>query len=576
MFKGIGASSGIAMGPAYVIPAWDWEFPDKMVDATDLSFEFERLYDGIRSSKDELEHIKQEIRDVLGQEQSYIFDAHLAILEDPVFMNEIQGIISRQYKAAEVAVKEVIDKFVEMFDVLDDDYMKERAMDIKDVGNRLLKHLLGSGDDTPPPVDHSYVLVAKELTPSQLVHLDPARVLGIVTMMGGLTSHTSIMSRAMGIPFVLGLEGKLIRPIQNGDLMIVDGEEGIVYVNPDSATVEFYESRKTDWLMHRERLQEIAHVPSMTQDHKQVRLAANISSIKEIDQVLKNGAVGVGLFRSEFLYMDRDSLPDEEEQTEVYKQAAVKLDGRPLIIRTLDIGGDKKLDYLPLQVEENPALGCRAIRISLERRELFKTQLRAILRASHFGQVKLMYPMISSLGELRQANALLAEAKQELRSRGKPFNPDIEVGLTIEVPGAALIADVLAKEVDFFSIGTNDLTQFVLAVDRMNDSIAHLYNPYHPAVIRLLKLTIDAAKAAGIPVAVCGEFAGDIRALPIWLGLGIEELSMAVQLILPIKHRLLTSNHAESERLLQEVLKCGSSEEIEQVLRQADSRSSAS
>ncbi|MVO99273.1 phosphoenolpyruvate--protein phosphotransferase [Paenibacillus lutrae] len=576
MIKGLGASSGIAMGPAYVIPAWDWEFPDKMVDATELSFEFERLYDGVRSSKDELEHIKQEIREVLGQEQSYIFDAHLAILEDPVFMNEIQGIISRQYKAAEVAVKEVIDKFVDMFDVLDDDYMKERAMDIKDVGNRLLKHLLGTVEDTPPPADHAYVLVAKELTPSQLVHLDPASILGIVTMMGGLTSHTSIMSRAMGIPFVLGLEGKLIRPIQNGDMVIVDGEEGVVYVNPDHETIELYESRKNNWLLHQERLQEIAHVPSMTEDRKSVRLAANIGSIKEIDQALKNGAIGVGLFRSEFLYMDRDSLPDENEQYDVYRQAAVKLEGKPLIIRTLDIGGDKKLDYLPMQVEDNPALGCRAIRISLERHELFKTQLRAILRASHFGQVKIMYPMISSLNELRQANELLAQAKQDLSRRGQPFNPNIEVGLTIEVPGAALIADVLAKEVNFFSIGTNDLIQFVLAVDRMNDSIAHLYDPYHPAVIRLLKLTIDAAKSAGIPVAVCGEFAGDIRALPLWLGLGIEELSMSMQLLLPIKHRLLTSNHAECERMLEEVLKCGTSEEIIGVLESSNSKSSAS
>ncbi|MDQ0876672.1 phosphotransferase system enzyme I (PtsI) [Paenibacillus sp. V4I3] len=570
MIRGIGASSGIAMGQAFVIPTWEWDFPEKMIDVTDLSYEFERLYDGIRSSKDELEIIKQEIKDVVGQDQAYIFDAHLAILEDPIFMNEIQGIIELQYKAAEVAVKEVIDKFVDMFNLIDDEYMKERALDIKDVGNRLLKHLLGDTSSTVPPIDHPYILVAKELTPSQLAHLDPANVLGLLTILGGTHSHVSIMARAMSVPYVLGLEGKLLRPIQNGDFLIIDGQEGTLYINPDKVTIERYQARKKNWLEFKESLQEIADVAPVTLDKSYVNLHANINSVLEIDQVLRNGASGVGLFRTEYLYMDRDSLPSEEEQYEVYRQAARQLKGRPIVIRTLDIGGDKKLDYLPLAKEDNPFLGYRAIRISLDRKDLFMTQLRAILRASHYGNVKIMYPMVTSLDEVRQAKALLEKAKAELHAQGLLYNANIEVGLTIEVPAAALIADVLASEVNFMSIGTNDLVQYVLAVDRMNENIAHLYNPYHPAVIRLLKHVIDSAKSVGIPVGVCGEMAGDIRALPIWLGLGIEELSISVQTLLQVKHRLLSSDAKKCKQLVNEILVCKTSDEIIELLAQTE------
>lgn len=570
MIRGIGASSGIAMGQAFVIPTWEWDFPEKMIDVTDLSYEFERLYDGIRSSKDELEIIKQEIKDVVGQDQAYIFDAHLAILEDPIFMNEIQGIIELQYKAAEVAVKEVIDKFVDMFNLIDDEYMKERALDIKDVGNRLLKHLLGDTSGAVPPIDHPYILVAKELTPSQLAHLDPANVLGLLTILGGTHSHVSIMARAMSVPYVLGLEGKLLRPIQNGDFLIIDGQEGTLYINPDKITIERYQARKKNWLEFKESLQEIADVAPVTLDKSYVNLHANINSVLEIDQVLRNGASGVGLFRTEYLYMDRDSLPSEDEQFEVYRHAARQLKGRPIVIRTLDIGGDKKLDYLPLAKEDNPFLGYRAIRITLDRKDLFMTQLRAILRASHYGNVKIMYPMVTSLNEVRQAKALLEKAKAELHAQGLPYNANIEVGLTIEVPAAALIADVLASEVNFMSIGTNDLVQYVLAVDRMNENIAHLYNPYHPAVIRLLKHVIDSAKSVGIPVGVCGEMAGDIRALPIWLGLGIEELSISVQTLLQVKHRLLSSDAKKCKQLVNEILVCKTSDEIIELLAQTE------
>ncbi|MEW9697869.1 phosphoenolpyruvate--protein phosphotransferase [Paenibacillus sp. SI8] len=570
MIRGIGASSGIAMGKAFVIPTWEWDFPEKMIDVTDLAYEFERLYDGIRSSKDELELIKQEIKEVVGQDQSYIFDAHLAILEDPIFMNEIQGIIELQYKAAEVAVKEVIDKFVGMFNLIDDEYMKERALDIKDVGNRLLKHLLGDTSSNVPPVDHPYILVAKELTPSQLAHLDPGKVLGLLTILGGTHSHVSIMARAMSVPYVLGLEGKLLRPIQNGDFLIIDGQEGTLYINPDQTTIERYKARKQNWLEFKESLQEIADVAPMTLDKQLVTLYANMNSVMEIEQVLRNGASGVGLFRTEYLYMDRDSLPSEEEQFEVYRHAVRQLQGKPIIIRTLDIGGDKKLDYLPLAKEDNPFLGYRAIRISLDRKDLFMTQLKAILRASSYGPVKIMYPMVTSLDEVRQAKAMLEEAKLELSEHGVPFNAQIEVGLTIEVPAAALIADMLASEVNFISIGTNDLVQYVLAVDRMNENIAHLYDPYHPAVIRLLKHVIDSAKRVGIPVGVCGEMAGDIRALPIWLGLGIEELSISVQTLLQVKHSLIASDVSKCKELVDQILTCKTSQQITELLAQKE------
>jgi phosphotransferase system enzyme I (PtsI) len=569
MAKGTGASSGIAIARAFVLPAMEWDLSDKMVDVADLAIEFEKLYDGIRSSKVELQHIKQDISDLIGEEESNIFDAHLAILEDPIFMNEVQGIMQRQFKAAEVAVKETIDKFVSMFELLDDTYMKERSADIRDVGNRLLKHLLGDLDEPKPPTETPYILVAKELTPSQLAHVDSQQILGIVTLQGGTTSHAAIMARALQIPFVLGMEGKLERPIVSGDLLIIDGEEGMVYVNPVEELVEQYFQRKKDILAHREWLQELANVHPITSDGQSIELKANISSLKELDLALKNGASGVGLFRTEFIYMDRTELPTEDEQFEVYRQAAEKLKGKSLIIRTFDIGGDKSVGYIHFPKEDNPSLGYRAIRISLDQSDMFKTQLKAILRASHYGPLKIMYPMISSIDEVRKANQVLEQAKHELRQSHQPFQEQIEVGIMIEVPAAVIIADQLAEEVQFFSIGTNDLIQYVLAVDRMNETIAHLYDAYHPAIIRMLKMTVDAARRQGIPVSVCGELAGDVLAIPLWLDLGINELSMSVQSLLPFKNRVLHTEKSASQHIIDQALQCKTSEQIRTLLEQS-------
>lgn len=566
MIQGIGAASGVAIGKAFVLPAWEWDVPDRRMEKVDLAKEFERLYEGIRTSKTEIEVMKNEIRETVGAEESSIFDAHIAILDDPVFMSEIQGIIERQYKAAEVAVKEAIDHFVTMFDLLDDEYMKERALDIKDVGNRLLKHLLGTPEITLPSDTQPYILVAKELSPSQLVHLNPENVLGMVTMSGGKTSHSAIMARALGIPLVSGLESLTEEPLSTGDLLIIDGDEGTVYREPSRALLEQFNRIAEEQRLRKEQLQLLASVDAVTKDGYRMRLAGNISSVKDVEQAVKYGAEGVGLFRTEFLYMDRPAFPSEEEQFEVYRQVVEAAGGHPVVIRTLDIGGDKQLEYFPLFEEENPVLGFRAIRISLDEAEMFKTQLRALLRASAYGQIKILYPMIHTLEEVRQANALLEEAKQELLRRELPFNKDIETGIMIEIPAAAAIADLLAQEVDFFSIGTNDLVQYVLAVDRMNEKVAHLYHPYHPAVIRLLRQTVLAAKEAGISVNVCGEMAGDERALPLWLYLGVTNLSMSPQSLLRVKHRILNSTLAEGMEQGKHCYTLSTTEEIEAAL----------
>ncbi|RED86252.1 phosphoenolpyruvate--protein phosphotransferase [Cohnella phaseoli] len=568
MIQALGASQGIAIGKAFVLPHWEWELPDQKIDVADLAKEFDRLYEGVRRSKTEISQMKTELDEAVGSAEASIFDAHLAILEDPVFMNEIQGIIQRQYKVAEVAVKEAIDHFVTMFDLLDDEYMKERALDIKDVGNRLLKHLLGAPEISLPEDTQPFVLVVRELSPSQLVHLKPELVLGIVTMVGSPTSHSAIMARAFGIPMVMGAEGKLEQPIGTGDLLILDGETGMLQVDPTPDMVARYTEMRRRQLAEKEQLLKLAELPSVTQDGVTLTLAANISSLKELEAALGNGAQGVGLFRTEFLYMDRMYFPSEEEQFEVYRSAVQKLKGETLVIRTLDIGGDKQLDYYEMPEEENPFLGFRAIRFCLERKDLFKIQLRAILRASNFGDVRIMYPLITSVEELRAANEVLAEAKRELQEESVPFRADIKPGIMVEVPAAVAIADILAEEASFFSIGTNDLIQFTLAVDRMNEQISHMYEPFHPAILRMIRTVAHAAKAQGIPVNICGEIAGDVNALPIWLALGIDELSLSAQAILPVKERLLRSKASDSRKLLDDLFRCRTSMEARELARQ--------
>jgi len=566
MNKGIGASQGIAIAKAYVLPALEWEMVDKIVDVADLTVEFEKLYDSIRISKVELQHIKQEIFDLIGEEESAIFDSHLAILEDPVFMNEVQGIMKRQFKAAEVAVKQTIDKFVGMFELLDDSYMKERSVDIKDVGNRLLKHLLGRLEDPPFYHNNPFILVAKELSPSQLVRLNNEHLVGIVTLQGGVNSHAAIMARALEIPYILGVEGKLDSPIASGDLLIINGDDGVIHIHPTQTLVEQFTHLRALFEANHQSLRKLEKVNPITADGQTISLMANIGSLKELDLALRNGVSGVGLFRTEFLFIDRAAPADEEEQFALYKQVVKKLAGKSLVIRTFDIGADKSVDYIRFPEEENPALGLRSIRISLHHVDLFKSQLKAILRAGHYGHVKIMYPMISSIEQLLAAKLVLEQAKQELIAENQPFDAKIEVGVMIETPASVLIADRLAEEVQFFSIGTNDLIQYVLAVDRMNESVAELYDPYHPAIIRLLKMTVDAAKNQGIAVSVCGELAGEWLAIPLWLGLGVAELSMSAQSLLPFKSRFIQSFKANSHHVIEQAIQCRTSEQVRALL----------
>ncbi|WP_040948551.1 phosphoenolpyruvate--protein phosphotransferase [Gorillibacterium massiliense] len=569
MSNGIGAAPGIAIGRAYVLPVWEWELPEKPGKETDLASEMDKLYSSIRFSREELEEIKSEIRELIGEEESHIFNAHLAILDDPVFLNEVQDIMKRQFKAAEVAVKEAIDKFVGMFDLLEDEYMKERAGDIRDVGNRLLKHLLGDFQDVETPVEHPCISVGKELSPSQFANLNLEKTLGVVTMLGGTTSHAAIMARAIGIPCVLGMEGKLNKPIQTGDLLIIDGSTGTVLVNPEIEEVEEYQNRKALQTEEKEILRKIVTIPPVTADGKRLEIRANINSVKELTNALEYGVAGVGLFRTEFLFMERSIMPTEEEQFHIYQEALGLLNGEPLTIRAMDIGGDKPVNYIALPQEANPSMGLRAIRILLKRTDLFRTQLRAILRAGAYGKVKILLPMVSSIDDIWKSKEIIADVERELAEEGITFGRNIPVGIMIELPAAAGVADLMAQEVDFMSIGTNDLIQYVLGVDRMNEAVAELYEPFHPAVLRLLNHVARAGCKAGIPVSICGEMAGDPLALPLWIGFGIHEVSMSVQSVLPFKSRLLATNAERCKEIAEQVLTCRTSGEVRKLLTAA-------
>lgn len=561
-YHAVGAAPGIAYGSAFHLPHWEWELPDRIIDAAQLGQELQRLYEGISISKSELEQLKQEISEHFGEDELKIFDAHIAILEDPQFMKEVQNIIRQQYKVAEVAVKEVMDRFSHLFAQIEDQVMKDRSIDIRDVGNRLLRHLIGTLNVIEPPPDESYILVAKELTPSQLAHLDPKQLIGIVIMASSANSHTAIMARALGIPCVVGLEGILDIPIETGDMIIVDGDRGFIDVHPDEETIRSYEERVENNRRIQLDLDALHTLSSETVDGFRMNLYANVGFAEEIHEELFRTAEGIGLYRTEFEYLDRMTWPDEEQLYHSYRSAVEKLAGRPFVIRTMDIGADKQLPYFEIPEEDNPSLGMRAIRFSLRFRDIFKTQLRAILRASNHGPIKLMYPFISSLEEVREANQLLAEVNEELSAHNNDWNPQVETGIMIELPAAVTIADLLAEEADFFSIGTNDLVQYLLAVDRMNTKVSQLYDPFHPAVIRAFRTIVEAAEEKNTQLSVCGELAGEVDYLPIWIGLGIQSLSMSSHAILPIKQRLRSLSAEDCRELTQKLFRCRTSAEI--------------
>ena len=538
MKKGIAASKGYAIGQAIIKENREVSIVERRIE--NVQAEKERLDKAINKSRNQLVKIKEKAEKELGSDKAAVFESHIMLLDDPEFTGAVAMNIESNKVNAEKALSDVIEMYMGIFASMEDEYMRERAADVKDVGNRILANLAGNGADDLENLNENTIIVAHDLTPSDTAQLDRSKVVGFITNIGGRTSHSAIMARTLEIPAVVGLKD-ITENVKNGDTVIVDGEEGIVLINPDEATIAKYKEKKAAYEKEREELKKLINVKTVTKSGKHVEVAGNIGKPEDIHQVLENGGDGVGLFRTEFLYMDRDEMPSEEEQFEAYKYVAEKAEGRPIVIRTLDIGGDKKLPYLPLPEEMNPFLGYRAIRLCLDRKEIFKIQLRALLRASAFGNIKIMFPMISSLEEFLAAKDVLKECMNELRSEGKDFNENLEVGMMVEIPAAAVCADELAKHVDFFSIGTNDLIQYTLAADRMNEKVSYLYNPHHPAVLRLIKMTIDAAHKEGKWCGMCGEAAGDESMIPILVEYGLDEFSMSATSILKAKQIIMNN-----------------------------------
>ncbi|SJZ62371.1 phosphoenolpyruvate--protein phosphotransferase [Garciella nitratireducens] len=563
--KGIGASPGIAIGKAYVLTHQEIKVDQKNIEDKEIAKEQQKLEKAIEISKKQLQTIKEKAVSELGVSEAEIFKAHLLVLEDPEFIGQIQYSIENEKINAAYATQKIMEQFIKVFQSMDDAYFKERAADIKDVGTRLLKNILGIASQDLSMLEEDVVIFAHDLTPSDTAQMNKNRVLGFGTEIGGRTSHTAIMARSLEIPAVVGLK-EVTQQAQQGDMVILDGLTGEVFLNPSQEVLQKYQSKKEMYENYRKELEKLKDLPAQTSDGHRVEIVGNIGTPKDVEGVLKNGGEGIGLYRTEFLYMDRESMPTEEEQFEAYKEVLENMEGKPVIIRTLDIGGDKKLPYLDTPEEMNPFLGWRAIRLCLENKEMFKTQLRAILRASVFGKALIMFPMISGVQEVRQAKELLEEAKKELEAENKKYDKDIKVGIMVEIPSAAVSADIIAKEVDFFSIGTNDLCQYTIAVDRMNEKISHLYQPLHPAILRLVKNVIDASHKERIFTGMCGEMAGDPISTLILLGLGLDEFSMSASSIPQIKKIIRSVSMEEAKQIAQEALSLSTSEEIKEMV----------
>lgn len=561
--KGVVGSSGIAIAKTFIYQREEMII-DKSVIAENCLYEEQQKVDrAAEQSKQQINKILEQASKDFSEEEAAIFDAHLMILEDPEFVNSIKELIDSDKISASYAASQIIKRYIDIFSGMRDEYLKERAADIKDVGDRLIRNILGIKDQNIGNLDSDVIIVAHDLTPSDTALMDKKHVKGFVLNIGGRTSHTAIMARSLEIPAVLGL-GDITANTKKDDIIIVDGNTGNVIVNPDEEAIEDYEKKIGRYRQYKNELKNIAKLPAVTTDGKHVELAANIGGPQEVDAVIEYGGDGIGLYRTEFLYMDRDDLPSEEEQYEAYAKVADRMQGKPVIIRTLDIGGDKKLPYLPLEEEANPFLGWRAIRICFEMKYMFKTQLRAILRASVHKNVRIMYPMISSVDEVVEANKILDEAKCELRESGIAFDENIHCGVMIEIPSAAMTADIIIDEVDFFSIGTNDLCQYTLAVDRMNQKISNLYQPFHPGVLRLIKNVIDVSHKAGKFTGMCGELAGEPAAALMLLGMGLDEFSMSASSLVEIKSIVRNVTMEEAKRIAEHALSLKSAAQIEQ------------
>ncbi|WP_289681634.1 phosphoenolpyruvate--protein phosphotransferase [Romboutsia ilealis] len=562
MYNGTGASPGIALGKALVI-----EHSELVIEKRNISNieeEIQKLENAVKVSKDELTKVKEKALVELGEHEAEIFEAHLLVLEDPELVDSAISKIRDEKVNADYALNEIKEMFVAMFESMDNEYMRERAADIKDVTNRVLRHILGIKVVDLAGLDEEVVLIAHDLTPSDTATMNKSMVLGFLTDIGGRTSHTAIMARTLEIAAVVGLDD-ITKKVKDGDYIVFNGDTGEVIVNPDEETKAKYASLKEKFEEYRKSLELLKGQESITTDGRYVELAGNIGSPNDVSGLIKNDAEGVGLYRTEFLYMDKeDAFPNEEEQYEAYKAVLEGMNNKPIVIRTLDIGGDKELPYFEMEPEMNPFLGYRAIRLCLDRKDIFKTQLRALYRASVHGKLRIMFPMISSLEELLSAKEVIKEVLAELDAEKIAYANDVEVGMMIEIPSAAVISDILAKHVDFFSIGTNDLIQYTCAVDRMNQKISHLYNQFNPAVLRLIKMVIDNAHKEGKWVGMCGESAGDQRMIPILLGFGLDEFSMSPISILPARKLINSLSYAEMQKFGDEVLAMGTAKEIKE------------
>ena len=547
MLKGIAASDGIAAAKAYMLVQPDLSFSETSID--DPEAEIKRLDDAVEASKSELELIKQKATENLGEEEAQVFEAHLTILADPELLGQIKDKIKNDKVNAEAALKSVTDMFIEMFEAMTDNaYMQERAGDIRDVTKRIMSHLLGVTLPNPALIQEEVVIVAHDLTPSDTAQLDRNYVKGFITDIGGRTSHSAIMSRTLEIPAVVG-SGSATTDIQEGEMVIIDGINGDALVDPTDAELADYKQKAAEFAAQKEEWARLKDSKSVSADGKEVLLGANIGTPDDVLGANDNGAEAVGLFRSEFLYMNSNELPTEDEQYEAYKAALEGMSGKQVVVRTMDIGGDKELPYLPLPEEQNPFLGYRAIRICLDRQDIFRTQLRALLRASKYGRLAIMFPMIATVQEFKDAKAIFEEEKANLVASGVEVSDDIQVGMMMEIPAAAMIADKLAKYADFFSIGTNDLIQYSMAADRGNERVSYLYQPYNPSILRLIKNIIDASHKEGKWTGMCGEMAGDQIAVPLLLGLGLDEFSMSATSILKTRSLIKKLDSKEMKEL---------------------------
>ncbi|MDE1188487.1 MAG: phosphoenolpyruvate-protein phosphotransferase PtsI [Pantoea sp.] len=553
MISGILASPGIAFGKALLLKEDEIVINRKKISDDQVEQEVQRFLDGRSKAASQLEAIKIKAGETFGEEKAAIFEGHIMLLEDEELEQEIIDLIKKDRATADAAAHSVIEGQAKALEELDDEYLKERAADVRDIGKRLLQNILGLHIVDLSAIEEESILVAKDLTPSETAQLNLKKVLGFITDLGGRTSHTSIMARSLELPAIVGT-GSVTTTVNNGDFLILDGVNNKVYINPTADVLEELKAIQTQYLSEKHELAKLKDLPAITLDGHQVEVCANIGTVRDVAGAERNGAEGVGLYRTEFLFMDRDSLPTEEEQFQAYKAVAEAMGSQAVIVRTMDIGGDKDLPYMDLPKEENPFLGWRAIRIAMDRKEILHAQLRAILRASSFGKLRIMFPMIISVEEVRFLKAELDMLKAQLREEGKAFDETIEMGIMVETPASAVIARHLAKEVDFFSIGTNDLTQYTLAVDRGNDLISHLYNPMSPSVLGLIKQVIDASHAEGKWTGMCGELAGDERATLLLLGMGLDEFSMSAISIPSIKKIIRNTNFEDAKALAEQAL----------------------